>query len=558
MGDTWDAGGSTGGSFNNLDIAEAASGTGVPFWFDNNVINVDANNMVLTASYNNDLPFAAFTMSDYGGNGLCCITFGGSLKTFFRGFRVDAPGGSMGSGISAPYISGWMSESNRDAYMANFDNGPNAPGTSYVNAWVGMGGADNADSPAASNVHERYGQFNFSSGSISIGSPGASYLLSCGPDSSCDNPGGYAISMGGPDTNAPGSVGGEVGFTTNNIRTMVLGNPFLLKPTKYQLSNYYTMAWGMMLPPASSFAASAGSGSLAAQNWCAIVYGESGGGYTDPSHEVCTTTGASSSIAYSWDVSKSSGMYTGWRLYYGVGSGNENKYYEAGTSGTFSLTTDGGTSAALPTGTPNAYVSYLSWNGGGCLYCNGMSGNPYGKQGFGIGVVPGYGNGIMLDVGNGAIRAQSGLILGTTLYPTIQAAAAPGTPAPICLPTATAAHAGDYLVSNAGTSPCQQTSWVTPAVTPNVQSGTSYTIQQSDNGIPVYFTSGSSVAVTLNAPSSYSTGFYSCIDAEGAGTVTITASGNVNGNATLAIAAKNHACIQTNGSTWYAMTSVGF
>lgn len=99
---------------------------------------------------------------------------------------------------------------------------------------------------------------------------------------------------------------------------------------------------------------------------------------------------------------------------------------------------------------------------------------------------------------------------------------------------------------------------ITPGVVPNIQSGTTYTVLQADSGLPIFLSNAASIAVTLNAPASYSTGFSFCAMASGAGTVTITASGNINGAGTLAITTKNHACIYTNGSTWEALTSVGF
>ena len=51
---------------------------------------------------------------------------------------------------------------------------------------------------------------------------------------------------------------------------------------------------------------------------------------------------------------------------------------------------------------------------------------------------------------------------GSGNYAQITAAAAPGTPAPLCLPTTTAAMPGWVLSSDAGTSPCQQLSWRDP------------------------------------------------------------------------------------------------
>lgn len=120
--------------------------------------------------------------------------------------------------------------------------------------------------------------------------------------------------------------------------------------------------------------------------------------------------------------------------------------------------------------------------------------------------------------------------------------------------TQTGGSNGQYYGISGGI--CQN---VTPAVVPNIQSGTTYTVLQSDLGAPIFFSNSGAIAVTLNSPASYTTNFYFCAMSEtGAGTVTITASGNINGGGTLAISAKNHACVYNNGSTWVALTATGF
>jgi len=86
------------------------------------------------------------------------------------------------------------------------------------------------------------------------------------------------------------------------------------------------------------------------------------------------------------------------------------------------------------------------------------------------------------------------------------------------------------------------------------------TITQAYNGQMIFCTDAGSAAVTLNSPASYSTNFYFKIVADGAGTVTVTASGNVRGSGSLAIPGGAHdsAAFFNNGSTWDANTATGF
>lgn len=71
--------------------------------------------------------------------------------------------------------------------------------------------------------------------------------------------------------------------------------------------------------------------------------------------------------------------------------------------------------------------------------------------------------------------------------------------------------------------------YATKAVTPNAQTGTTYTLQASDNGGIVYCTNASPITVTV--PSGLPTGFNCTIVQGGAGQVTLAASGTTLNNA---------------------------
>lgn len=116
--------------------------------------------------------------------------------------------------------------------------------------------------------------------------------------------------------------------------------------------------------------------------------------------------------------------------------------------------------------------------------------------------------------------------------------------------TLTGTSAGQYLGFD-GTPKCVN---LTPAVAPNIQTGTTYTFLQSDLGRPVFLSNAASIAATLSAPGAYTANFYSCAKAEGAGTVTITpASGTIDGSGTLALTTGKSACIYTDGTNFYTL-----
>jgi hypothetical protein len=122
--------------------------------------------------------------------------------------------------------------------------------------------------------------------------------------------------------------------------------------------------------------------------------------------------------------------------------------------------------------------------------------------------------------------------------------------------TSTGGANGDYFAIKSGI--CQNQ---TPGIDPNHgKTCSGYTVLQADLGIPIFCVDAGAAPVTLNNPASYTSRFFFCIIADAAGTVTVTASGNVRGGATLAIPGGSHdsACFYNNGSTWDVKTSVGF
>jgi hypothetical protein len=83
----------------------------------------------------------------------------------------------------------------------------------------------------------------------------------------------------------------------------------------------------------------------------------------------------------------------------------------------------------------------------------------------------------------------------------------------------TAAAASTYATSASVTS--SLANYVTKSLVPNSQTGTSYTLQASDNGGLVTLTNAA--AITLTCPNSLSANFNCAIAQEGAGTVTVVA-----------------------------------
>lgn len=88
--------------------------------------------------------------------------------------------------------------------------------------------------------------------------------------------------------------------------------------------------------------------------------------------------------------------------------------------------------------------------------------------------------------------------------------------------------------------------------------GTTYPIASTDAATELLFTGSSASAWTLAAPSgALGTGFGFSVVNRGTATITITATGNINGASTLTIAAGNAAWVFNDGTTWWAAPIVG-
>lgn len=93
--------------------------------------------------------------------------------------------------------------------------------------------------------------------------------------------------------------------------------------------------------------------------------------------------------------------------------------------------------------------------------------------------------------------------------------------------------AADSTFSNSGRTAWDAAHTIDPDLTWNLQTGTTYTLQASDNGGGVRLTNGS--AITLTVPSGLGAGFNCLIAQYGAGQVTVSGSGatvNSRGGAT--------------------------
>jgi hypothetical protein len=89
----------------------------------------------------------------------------------------------------------------------------------------------------------------------------------------------------------------------------------------------------------------------------------------------------------------------------------------------------------------------------------------------------------------------------------------------------------------------------------NKQTGTTYSVQQSDAYGIITLKNAAAIAVTLN--SSVNQQWYASIENIGAGTATLTpSSGTINTNPTLTLAAGQGAIVYFDGVNWWALTSI--
>lgn len=91
-------------------------------------------------------------------------------------------------------------------------------------------------------------------------------------------------------------------------------------------------------------------------------------------------------------------------------------------------------------------------------------------------------------------------------------------------------------------------------IVPNLQTGVTYTVVQSDCGKLLSFNNAGAVAVTLPGPASFTIPFWFLVENRGAGAVTITpSSGNIDGGANLVVNQNKGAVIESDGSNYYTM-----
>lgn len=120
--------------------------------------------------------------------------------------------------------------------------------------------------------------------------------------------------------------------------------------------------------------------------------------------------------------------------------------------------------------------------------------------------------------------------------------------------TLTAPSTGDYICENASSILVN----CTPGVTPNPQTGTSYTILTSDRAKIITQSNASASAYTL--PQAGSTGFAGnflfCVSNIGAGALTITpTTSTINGSSTLKLLTGQSACVNSDNSNYIARVS---
>jgi hypothetical protein len=312
-----------------------------------------------------------------------------SVFTDYHGLLFEAPGGVI-TGEGAPIsFHHWESEEHglyATGGMITVDTGtlngtpgtypsPNIPGLLLEQL-------DNAD--ASNKILLQYKGQN-AGGTVAldlIGSDTFNPLVACAATSTTCSMGVSPTITSDSAQNLNGSLKNYVGFGSGG------DNYYLLRP--FVVSGGYgnmgatppNPVFADALPPPYQISiSSTGSGSLAAGQYCMMVVGldgQSTAGTTLPSSEICQTVSASSDIVLSWNVPQYGQAYKDFYLYYGTGGpGSENMYLDTGNSPSNTTTfgyTFTSTAGAVSSSVPKLPTAYTTWiyrdaNKPSCLLC---------------------------------------------------------------------------------------------------------------------------------------------------------------------------------------------
>lgn len=444
-------------------------GIGVPLRINGNALFQTFENMNFIPRSDGFPASVLFTELQYAGNGHSDIHFK-NIYTQWHHFVIDSPGGqNSGQGTGFDQTGLWWSEEHGQfptGGLISLDTGVSG-GTPGTPSSARLGGAtlENMQNADASNKYlfSVTGSQPTSSGGIVLTNIDASFTQTLCLNGSTLCTSGYQIPIvsNGLGAHLPSSLQffqGLVGTQYLMRRSVLFGNSGFSPSTPL---------WANEIPGAANLSVSStGAGSLSAATYCFVLVGvdlQTTPGLTIPSPELCQAVGASSSINLFWQVNRFNEL-PNWRIYFGTSPGGETNYFTQAaansTNQTYAFTTTAAATGGSPPSANNLGTAYSSWlqppgsnNGPSCINC--VPTNVWNHQ-LGIGD-PAPPAGSEVSVKGGFLN-----LAGTTSGGSqIGSAAVGGAPAPLCFPTATAGGSGYFLISDAGTSPCQQLSWAT-------------------------------------------------------------------------------------------------
>lgn len=322
----------------------------------------------------------------------------GNFSTAFGNVLMECPGcANSPTGAQAIYLTLQGESTCNGCSIVDFDNrlsAPSNPGRfELFNVSVNGQMAD----ASTTSVFHAFSD-NTTNNMNGVSGYGANYLASCGPNAqftglaACTQDTFTVTGYNGSGTTQSGLPINGTGYAIGTSRW-----DFSAIPLHWHTNGNIFNMWDNLLSPPDTLRTSSSSGSLMAGTWCRIVTAlDAAGNESKPSAEICATVGGSSSVSTDWREANGSafGAASSFRVYYGIGAGGETKYYTVAAgggsypvSGSYTLTTDAGTSGTPPATTydTTATDSYYHRNIA-CFMCTGLGsvvGSPAYTIGFG-------------------------------------------------------------------------------------------------------------------------------------------------------------------------------
>ena len=406
-------------------LGESSTAAGVPVVLGGNTFNVEFEDVNLTPRPDGFPASVLMTTDSFFGIGGADLEFN-HMQFIWHHFFTNAPEGQSGQGFGFGVNTMWSEEHGQyptGGFITQDTGGAAIPTSIGIlpNARLAgivvrnMQNADAGNKTFLEVLGNNAGGGSFVLNSADSFNPMVQCPTVSGAASSCSNGTVSTFMISDTAQNLLGLLKGYVG---------PVGPGYMIGAPLTVTSGYGD--WGNT-PPSPAFAdalpapytvsvTGTGAGSLAAGTYCMRIVGldtQGTAGQTLPSPEVCQTVGASSSISLSFQLALTSGYpYSNYQLWWGSSAGAENQYILTGIApagpSTISYvftSTAGAAGGALPT-MPTAYLSWLYRDIGkpGCLYC--LAGNSAAWQ-LGVGE-PSVPSGDKLAVKGGVLDAESG------------------------------------------------------------------------------------------------------------------------------------------------------